>query len=244
MQNVSKLILFFYILLIFMVTGVQAAEGDYIIKPHEDNQDLIDKGLIDSGGADSTITFWELPLLIKISFIAGILAAIIGTIKIIPIIQGRLEDLFDNQNRNDIFDFISENPGCSIADISNNLGINRGSTKYHIGKLISDSKVTLVKSGKFIRIFENSGIFDEQQKVLASHLRNETGRKLLLSIMENPGITNMDLAEKHDMNKSTIHWHLKKFQKSGIVQSSPEGRYKKYSLNPTFENDLKDYFSK
>lgn len=244
MQNVPKLILFFYILLIFMATGVQAAEGNYIVKPHEDNQDLIDKGLIDSGGADSTITFWDLPLLIKISFIAGILAAILGAIKIIPVILGRLEDLFDNQNRNDIFDFISENPGCSIADISNNLRINRGSTKYHIGKLNSSSKVTLVKSGKFIRIFENSGIFDENQKVLAPHLRNETGRKILLRIMENPGITNMDLAEKHDMNKSTIHWHLKKIQKSGIIQYAAEGRYKRYFLNPSFENDLNDYFSK
>jgi predicted transcriptional regulator len=41
-------------------------------------------------------------------------------------------------------------------------------------KLNTESKITMVKTGKFIRLFPNSGGFDEDEKVIVSYLRNET----------------------------------------------------------------------
>ena len=224
--------------LLFVCTGVQAATGGYTVKPYVYNQDLIDKGLIDSSGADATITFWELPLWIQIFYISGILATIFGMFKGIPLVLGRIEYLFGNQNRKTIFEYVSENPGCTIAEASGNLSINRGSVKYHIMKLNAERKITTVKTGKFIRLFQNSGVFDKDEQAIVSYLRNETSRMLLLSIMEHPGITNQDLVENFNLDKSTIHYYLGKFRNSGVILYVTEGKYKKCFVNPALEQDL------
>ncbi|MCK4269100.1 MAG: winged helix-turn-helix transcriptional regulator [Methanogenium sp.] len=238
MRRIVPLLLLLSLLLLLVSTGVQAATGGYTVKPHVHNQDLIDKGLIDSSGADATITFRELPLWIQIFYISGILVTIFGMFKGIPLVLGRIKDLFGNQNRKTIFEYVSENPGCTIAEASENLRINRGSVKYHIMKLNAESKITTVKTGKFTRLFKNSGVFDKDEKVIASYLRNKTSRMLLLSILENPGITNQDLAEIFNLDKSTIHWYLNKFQNSNTILYVTEGKFKKCFVNPALERDL------
>ena len=238
MRRVATLLLLLFLLLLFASTGVQAATGGYTVKPYVYDQDLIDKGLIDTSGADGTCTFRELPLWIQIFSISGTLAAVFGIFKGIPLVLGRTGYFFGNQNRKTIFEYVSENPGCTIAETSENLSINRGTVKYHIMKLNAESKITTVKTGKFIRLFQNSGGFDEDEKVIVSYLRNETSRMLLLSIMECPGITNQDLAENFNLDKSTIHYHLEKFRNSGTILYVTEGKYRKCFVNPTLEQDL------
>lgn len=238
MRRILPLLLLLSLLLLFASTGVQAATGGYTVKPYVYNQDLIDQGLIDSSGADATITFRELPLWIQIFYISGILATIFGMFKGIPLVLGRIEYLFGNQNRKTIFEYVSENPGCTIAEASENLSINRGSVKYHIMKLNAERKIATVKTGKFIRLFQNSGVFDKDEKVIVSYLRNETSRLLLLSIMEHPGITNQDLAENFNLDKSTIYYHLQKFRNSGIILNVTEGKYNQCFVNPALERDL------
>ena len=238
MRKIVFLFLILSLLLLFVSTGVQAATGGYTVKPYVYDQDLIDKGLIDSNGADATITFWELPLWIQIFYISGMLATIFGMFKGIPLVLGRIEYFFGNQNRKIIFEYISENPGCTIAEASEDLSINRGSVKYHIMKLNAKSKITTVKTGKFIRLFQSTGIFDKDEQVIVSYVRNETSRLLLLSILKHPGITNQDLAESFNLDKSTIHYYLKKFRNSGIILYVKEGKYRKCFVNPALERDL------
>lgn len=238
MRSIVSLLLLLSVFLLFASNGVQAASGGYTVKPHVYNQDLIDQGLIDSNGADSTITFWDLPLWIQIFYISGVLATVFGMFKVIPLVLGRIKDLFGNQNRKNIFEYVSKNPGCTIAEVSENLRINRGSVKYHIAKLNSKSIITTVKTGKFIRLFKNPGIFDNHDKVIVSYLKNETSRMLLLGILENPGITNQDLAESFNLDKSTVHYYLDKFQNSEIIMYVTEGKCKKCFMNPTLECDM------
>lgn len=182
--------------------------------------------------------FWLLPLWFQVFYISGLLLSLFGNFKIIPFILGRNKDLFGNRNRKNIFEFVSKNPGCTIAEVSKNLGINRGSAKYHIKKLVSKSQITTAKTGKFTRLFRNSGIFNNDEKMIISYLRNETCRNLLLGIMENPGITNRNLAEELSLDKSTVHWYLDKFKNSNIILYVPEGRCKKCFMNPVLEQDL------
>ncbi|KAF1078579.1 winged helix-turn-helix transcriptional regulator [Methanogenium sp. MK-MG] len=241
MRRIVSLLLLLSLLLLFVSTGVQAATGGYTIKPHVYNQDLIDKGLIDSSGADATITFWELPLWIQVFQLSGILVTVFGIFKGIPLVFGRIQDLFGNQNRKTIFEYVLENPGCTIAEVSENQRINRGTVKYHIMKLNAECKITTVKTGKFIRLFQNSGTFDKGEKAIASYLKNETSRILLLSIMEHPGITNQDLAENFNLDKSTIHYYLDKFQNTDTIHYITEGKHKKCFVNQDLEQVLLKY---
>ncbi|WFN36271.1 winged helix-turn-helix transcriptional regulator [Methanomicrobium antiquum] len=237
MGGIIRIFILFSVFLAFTVPGIASAE--YIVKSHEDNTELIEKGFIDSAGADTNITFWDLPLWIKISFIAGILAAGMGIIKLIPAIIGRITDPLENGIRQEIFEYISENPGCTITDLSDNLDLNRSSTKYHILKLKFHKIVNIHKTEKHLRLFKNSATFNEHQRMTISLLKNKTGRMLLISILENPGITNGELARKHNMNKSTIHWHINKFLETGAINYIPEGKLRRYYLTSSFENSIR-----
>ncbi|WP_245543610.1 winged helix-turn-helix transcriptional regulator [Methanoplanus limicola] len=212
---------------------------EYIVQSHENKPELIEKGLIDSAGADKNITFWDLPLWIKISFIAGMLAAGLGIIKLIPAILGRIIDPLENGMRQEIFDYISENPGCTITDVSDNLDLNRNSTKYHVLKLKYHKVINMDKYEKSLRLFKYSATFDEHQRTIIYLLKNKTGRTLLMSILENPGITNSELSRKHNMNKSSIHWHISRFQKTGVINYIPEGKLRRYYLTSSFEDIIK-----
>lgn len=224
---------FLFFLFILSITAY-AENGGYIVEPYNPQNDT----LIDTSGADATISFWELPLWIKLAYISGLILAIFGLFKIIPILLGRIKNLLENQNRQSIFKYVLNNPACTIAEISNRQKINRGSVKYHLYKLKSEGKIFLTKMGKFSRLFQNSGAFNDKEQVIAAHLKNETRRMLLRAILENPGITNQELAEKFDLAKSTTHWYIQQFHKYNIIIFKQQGKYRRCFVNEDSEVTL------
>jgi len=228
--------IFLLFLLLSISTVVHAEEGRYIVTPHDN--DLPDSTHINTSGADATLSFQEFPLRIKIAYILGYLVAFFSFFKMIPIVFGRVKNIFENSNRKNISKYVLNSPGCTIAEISKELNINRGSVKYHIKKLEDDNKITLMKTSKFKRVFKNMGARKNNKKNIISHLRNDTSRLILWDILKKSGITNQELAENLCMDKSTIHWHIKKFINYGMIQFETEGRYKKYFINPDIQSDL------
>jgi len=214
-----------FFLFIFSFTA-HAEKGGYIVEPYTPQKELID-----TTGADATISFWELPLWIKIAYISGIFLAFLGLFKVIPIVLARIKNVLENQNRQGIFKYILNNPGCTIAEISDKQEINRGSVKYHIYTLEYEGKIILTKIGKFLRLFQNSEAFKGDEKKMAAHLKSETSRLILRTIFENPGITNQELTDKFHVDKSTIHWHIQQFRNDNIVAFEQEGKYKRYFIN-------------
>jgi predicted transcriptional regulator len=216
--------------LFFFSIVAKAEKGGYTIDSYPTQN-----GPIDTDGADATISFWELPLWIQLAYISGIILASVGLLKVIPIVLARIKNVLENQSRQIIFKYILNNPGCTIAEISDKQEINRGSLKYHIYRLKSEGKITLTKIGKFLRLYQNSGAFKDNEQKMAAHLKNETSKLLLWAILENPGITNQELTYKLHVDKSTIHWHIQQFRNDNIVIFEQEGKYKRYFINTDAE---------
>ena len=215
----------FLSLLIFLIFSTTALsdDGGYVVRPHAD--DGVD---VDSTGADATITFRDLPLWIQVYYISGLLVALLVSLKIFPAVISCIKRFIENRNRQNISKYIIDNPGTTKAEISRNLGINRGTVKYHIHKLESNCKIASIKVGKFTRLFKNSSELKNDEKIITSHIRGETSKILLWSILENPGITNQGLAKTLRMDKSTVHWHTNKFLEDNMIRFEKEGRYLKY----------------
>lgn len=226
-------ILLLFFLFIFSIP-VHAENGGYIIEPHNPQNDE----LIDTSGADATISFWDLPLRVKTAYISGLLLAFLGLFKIIPVVLGRIENILENKSRQSILKYILSNPGCTIAEISDQQKINRGSVKYHIHRLKSEGKIAITKMGKFSRLFQNSRNFNDNEQVIISHLKNETSRILLWAILENPGVTNQELGDNFCMAKSTVHWHIQRFYEGGLVTFEQDGKFKKLFLGTDAETIL------
>jgi len=221
-----------FIFLIFSTTAL-SDDGGYIIGPP------VEDGVgVDSTGADATITFWDLPLRIQVYYVSGLLVAFLGSLKIFPAVIGRIKRFVENQNKQSISKYIIDNPGTTKAEISRNLGINRGTVKYHVHKLESNGKIASIAVGKFTRLFKNSSALKNDEETFAAHIRGETSRILLCSILESPGITNQELAEALRLDKSTVHWHAHKFLADDVIKFEKEGRYLKYYVKDDVAVDM------
>ncbi len=209
--------------------NVIARQGDYIIMKHAPPD-----AIVDDSGADGTITFWQLPLwiqLTQVTEIAVITAAALALIlKLGPIILGKLRTPRDNEIRDQIYTYIKDNPGTTMADIARREDLNLGTVRYHIGQLQSAHRINLVRSNKFVRLFQNSNTYSERDKTILSAMNRPTALALISYVHENPGTTIQQIAGHLNITDSGAHVQLKKLLRDGIVRTEPAGRFLRYYL--------------
>lgn len=204
-------------------------QGDYIIMKHAPPD-----AIVDDSGADGTITFWQLPLwiqLTQVTWIATLTAAALALIlKLGPLVIGKLRTPRDNEIRDQIYHYIKNNPGTTMADIARHETLNLGTVRYHIGQLQSAHRITLVKSDKFVRLFQNSNIYSEREKTILSAMNRPTALAMIEYLHDNPGTTTPQIAGSLNITDSGTHVQLKKLLKDGLVRSEPAGRFLRYYL--------------
>jgi predicted transcriptional regulator len=205
------------------VIPVAIAQGGYEVAPNTTDP---------SGeyyvGDDSAVSFWQLPAWIQLFYAVALITACVGFLKFLPVIRGKIENLLENQNRNSILQYVNANPGSTIARIAQDQLIDRATVKYHLYKLEAGGKVVLRRMGKYARIFRNSGAFSADEQKVIAHLQNRNSSRILSLIMDNPGITNQELAEQLGIEKGAVHWHIDRFMADGLISVSQEGRQKRY----------------
>lgn len=79
----GQVIILALILFLSLSPSALTDTGGYTVEKHAPQD-----GLIDSSGADGTVTFWDLPLWIKMAYVSGIIFAFLGSLKIFPMILG------------------------------------------------------------------------------------------------------------------------------------------------------------
>jgi predicted transcriptional regulator len=175
-------------------------------------------------------SFWQLPLWIQIAFISLSIMAAFALIKTFPFFFGRLKHALENPKTREIFYFIQRNPGVTIAELSDEQKINRGTLKYHLSQLLSNNKIVFIKKGKFSRLFYNTTSPMDKESIISRYLKNENSRRILFKIMDNPGISNQELSDGFELAKSTTHEYLKNFSDDEIVEFRQDGKYKRCYL--------------
>ena len=179
-----------------------------------------------------TISFWQLPLWVQVAGTLDSILIMVGMLYAMPFIIGRLQNVLDNRNRLNIFNYVLSNPGCTQSEISSKQNMKNGTVKYHVQMLEAEGKVILKRMGKYTRIFNSSRANSELEKVVLSYSKNDTSKNLLYAIMDEPGVTNQKLSERFRLDKSSIHWHMERFLNDNLVRFEQDGRYKKYFLEP------------
>jgi predicted transcriptional regulator len=227
------------VVLILVCMPVLATATEYEIVPYTGPE----RGMYEGGGADGTLSFWDLPLALKIAHISTLLAASIAIWKILPLILGKITQKYKNSDRERILNYIEANPGSTTTDIEKNLGMKRSTVRHHLRILRLNYKITRSKKGKSVLYFRNSCQYTETEKKIICCLRNDAQKSILLSILQKPGITNQDLTQTFNLAKSTVHWHIDDMHNEGLVDYENDGKYKRYFINPAVEKDLKNIIS-
>ncbi len=221
------------VLTVLVVGGVYTGTGaeggsphGYVVTAAVHPEDIPGAVTTDAPG----VSWWDLPLWIQIASIVDGILILIGLLKCIPFLAGRIENVLDNRNRNRIFEYVQLNPGCTPAEITARQQMKNGTVKYHVQMLETEGLIVLRRMGKFTRLFRSASGSD-LERAAATYVRNETSRNILQAILDRPGITNHDLSDQFKLDKSSVHWHIGRFLKDNMIRFEQDGKFKRYFVS-------------
>lgn len=132
-----------------------------------------------------------------------------------------------NENRNKVLKYILEHPGSTLHEISQAIGMNVGTVRYHLFILGVNHRIVSHKAdGKYVRYFTNSGSYTIDEQYVLSLAKREGIGKLLGLLLEKPGLSNGELSKEMNMRESNVSRYIAELMKKGIVvkNSMPDGR--------------------
>jgi predicted transcriptional regulator len=140
-----------------------------------------------------------------------------------------------SHNRERIYQYIANNPGCHLRRISKDLDLAIGHTQYHLHIL---DKTGLIKSRRIgvFRVYYTVSIFGERQESILAMLGQEVPRDIILFLIENPGASQGEIANHKGFSAPTINWHMSRLIETGLVTSHKEGKFVNYYV----EGNVKD----
>ncbi|MGA9141739.1 MAG: winged helix-turn-helix transcriptional regulator, partial [Methanocella sp.] len=144
----------------------------------------------------------------------------------------------DNRNREKIYNYIDENPGCTVNEISRSQSMNVGSIRYHVQRLEIMSRIIHKKFGKFTRLFRNSGTYNDREIVVLSVLNIRMNKAIVLAVREQPGLSNKQIADRLNIKESMAHLYLKNLLENEIVRYEKDGQHKLFYLASDIEEIL------
>ena len=121
------------------------------------------------------------------------------------------------ENRRRIYKLIERFPGIHFRELYRKLDLSMGSFEYHLNKLERSNLIYLKKDSHYTRYFV-TGKLGEEDKQLASLLRNDRLRKILFTLILEPGISHKGLTKKLGWPKSTTSFYLKKLFDTKIIE--------------------------
>ncbi|MDI3507065.1 MAG: hypothetical protein PWQ46_788 [Methanomicrobiaceae archaeon] len=134
----------------------------------------------------------------------------------------------DNKKRSRIYACIRDRPGITPAEITRGTGINRGTTRYHLSRLREAGLVSAVNRGGKVGYFQSG--YDATSKTICCHLRNNIRREILTLLLDDPGITQSEIADDTGISRSAAAWHLQRLDADGLIESDRDGRAVRYAL--------------
>jgi predicted transcriptional regulator len=141
-------------------------------------------------------------------------------------------------NKDRVYQYVANNPGCHLRRISKDLDLAMGDTQYHLKNL---EKSNLIKSrliGVF-RTYYSVSIYGERMQSILAMLRQEVPRDIILFLIENPGASQAEIAQHQTISAPAINWHMTRLIEIGLVSSHRQGKFVNYYI----EGNIKDVTS-
>jgi predicted transcriptional regulator len=187
----------------------------------------------DNGGRDG-----DAPWFIYAAAVSALIAALLFVA-----ISGRAyaeSSRHESVVRNDLVDLISFNPGINLSSIRNELQLSQGAVSYHLRRLEKGGVIYSYKGMKERRFYpasmgynqvENRSAADEVRSIIA----NPTGARIV-DILGRGDATQSQIVKEVGVSPSTVHWHMDRMEKVGIIRKKREGRAVIYGLSKALKD--------
>jgi predicted transcriptional regulator len=118
-------------------------------------------------------------------------------------------EVLDNQNRANIYNLISSNPGISFGTITRELRISNGTVQHHLRILETHGHVQSKRNGRQTRYYLTG--------VRTSEL-SQTQESILQAIEENLGSSQSDIARSLGISRQLVNYHIKILVDKGLIE--------------------------
>ncbi|MFX0070871.1 MAG: hypothetical protein ACFFAO_07260 [Candidatus Hermodarchaeota archaeon] len=143
-----------------------------------------------------------------------------------------LDEVLENENRNNIIDLILEEPGIHFNELLRKTKLAPGNLVWHLDILETYKIIGKKRIGNFIAYFpyyQKNPISNIDLKLSKSKLTLE----VLEMIEDEPGIYNNLITKRKKVDHKTIQYHIRKLLDLRLIYLKKEGRKKK--LYPNLE---------
>jgi DNA-binding MarR family transcriptional regulator len=132
--------------------------------------------------------------------------------------------------RADILECVSRTPGAHLRGIERMTGLPLGQVLYHLDRLERMGLVVSSKDAGFRRYYLTKDVGRNEKRYLAA-LRHAVPRRIVLALLETPGLTHKDLTPLLGVAGSTLSFHLERLLASGVLVREKVGAALRYRVS-------------
>lgn len=128
------------------------------------------------------------------------------------------ENMLKNAMRKRIFDHITENPGTHYRRILTDLDLPMGVLTYHLNRLEKAQYIRSRQDGMYRRFYIKGRITDMR------FFLSDIQESILGVIKENHGISQSKIAEKIQVSRKVVNYHVNILDQAGLIFVESHGR--------------------
>ena len=125
-----------------------------------------------------------------------------------------------------IFSEIKNNPGIRFRELMKKVGITNGVMSHYLRKLEENESVWIERTPRVTRFYSSD--LSEDEAKLVKRLRQETPKKILVTLVENDQLTFKEIVLKIAKSPSTTSFYLSQLVKENIINTSKSASVKIY----------------
>ena len=131
--------------------------------------------------------------------------------------------------RADILGCVVGRPGVHLRGVERMTGYPLGQVLYHLDRLERMGLVVSVKGAGYRRFFV-TGAFTREEKPVLAALRHDAPRRIVIRLLEAPGLAHAELREALGLAGSTVSFHLGRLVDLGVLEREPSGGRFRYRV--------------
>jgi len=132
------------------------------------------------------------------------------------------DEVLEHNTREQLYQFIRNNPGPSFSDLRRALDISNGTLVHHLRILEMQEFVKPVRDGFRTRFYIRG------PRVVVTTYLTRTQQTILEAIQTHPGLTQKELAGLLGLPRESVFYHTRKLEGVGKLRVAREGKWRRY----------------
>lgn len=129
-------------------------------------------------------------------------------------------DILSVASRRRIYECVTANPGAHLRDVARRCQTPLGTSLYHLDFLENAGMVVSRRDGRYKRYFTSHSM-GRREKEVASILRHDAPRRLVVALLERGPSTQRELCAAVGVSRSTVSFHLTRLVTDAVALRTP-----------------------